>query len=146
MLGSGVLEVLVTLVLAVIGGSVIFGQIKENAKRNEEDINSIKKMLHDYQESMLTLLTKNMEDMKQLLDREKNNSREAWQNEISHLRELVNINANETRADIQRLQIEQEKSNNIKTKVALLSSSVKALHHRLDLESPIMLNDVENED
>lgn len=142
---SGALEALVAVVLAICGAIFIFGQIKENAKRNEEDIDSIKKMLHEYQDSMLTLLTKNMEDMKQLLDREKNNSREAWQNEIAHLRELVNINATETRADIQRLQAEQEKSNNIKMKVALLTSSVKALHHRLDIEPPVVLRS-EDED
>ena len=137
--GSGALEVLVTLALAIVGGGVIFGQIKENAKRNEEDINAIKKMLHEYQESMLTLLTKNMEDMKQLLDREKNNSREAWQNEISHLRELVNINATETRADIQRLESSQRESNHIRERIAIAENSLKSLHKRLDIEPPVNL-------
>lgn len=141
MITGGLVEGGVALLVAFAGGVLLIGQIRENAKRNEEDITSIKVMLHEYQESMLTLLTKNMEDMKQLLDREKNNSREAWQNEISHLRELVNINASETRADIQRLQMEQEKSNNLKTKVALLTSSVKALHHRMDVDPPTLLED-----
>lgn len=137
---SGAVEGGIALLVALAGGILLIGQIRENAKRNEEDINDIKTMLHENQETTLSLLEKSMEDVKQLLDREKNNSREALQNEISHLRELVNINASETRADIQRLQAEQEKSNNIKMKVALLTSSVKALHHRLDIDPPVVLN------
>lgn len=143
---AGIVEGGIALVIAVAGGILLIGQIKENARKNEADIGTIKEMLHDYQESMFTLISKNMDDMKQLLDREKSNSREAWQNEIAHLRELVNINANETRADIQRLQAEQEKSNNIKMKVALLTSSVKALHHRLDIDTPVVLKNDEDED
>ena len=142
---TGLIEGGIALLIALAGALVLFGQIRENAKRNEEDIQVIKSMMHEYQENMLSLLTKSIEDMKQLLDREKNNSREAWQNEITHLRELVSINANETRADIQRLQAEQEKSNNIKMKVALLASSVKSLHRRLDVEPPIILDDNDNE-
>ena len=143
---TGVVEGGIALLIALAGALVLFGQIKENAKRNEEDIKTIKEMIYEYQESMLSLLTKSIEDMKQLLDREKNNSREAWQNEITHLRELVNINSNETRADIQRLQAEQEKSNNIKMKVALLTSSVKSLHRRLDVDPPIALEDHDNDE
>ena len=131
---SGAVEGAIALLIALAGALVLFGQIRENAKRNEEDIQSIKKMLHEYQESTLTLLTKSIEDMKQLLDREKNNSREAWQNEISHLRELVNINANETRADIQRLENSQRESNHIRERVVLVESSLKSLHKRLDME------------
>lgn len=141
---SGALEALVAVVLAICGAIFIFGQIKENAKRNEEDIDSIRKMIHGYQESMLALLKENMEEMKQLLDREKNNSREAWQNEIAHLRELVNINASETRADIQRLENSQKESNRIRERIAIAENSLKSLHKRLDIEPPITLRDIEN--
>ena len=100
-------------------------------------------MIHTYQEDMKEILEKNIDDMKVLIDKEKNSSRESLKNEIAHLRELVNINASETRADIQRLQMEQKESNNLKMKVAILTSSVKALHHRLDVEPPPLLKDDE---
>ena len=87
-----------------------------------------------------------MDDMKQLLDREKSNSREAWQNEIQHLRELVNINANETRADIQRLENSQRESNRIRERIAIAENSLKSLHKRLDIEPPVVLKNDEDED
>lgn len=142
---AGIVEGGIALVIAVAGGILLIGQIKENARKNEADIGTIKEMLHDYQESMFTLISKNMDDMKQLLDREKSNSREAWQNEIAHLRELVNINANETRADIQRLEAKQEKSNHIKERLVLAESSLKSLHKRLDIEPPVILRNEEED-
>ena len=47
----------------------------------------------------------------------------------------------ETRADIQRLELEQKESNNLKTKIAILSQSVKSLHHRLDVDPPALLEE-----
>ena len=138
---SGVFEGLAAILIALVGAAVIFGQLKENAKTNKEAIEEIKDMVVKGQEDMKGLLSQSINDMKEMLNKEKNNSREALQNEIAHLRELVNINASETRADIQRLQQEQKESNNLKTKVALISSSVKALHHRLDLDPPTLLED-----
>lgn len=145
MITGGLVEGGAALLIALAGGILLIGQIRENAKRNEEDINSIKKMLHEYQESTLSLLAKNMDDVKQLLDREKNNSREAWQNEISHLRELVNINANETRADIQRLEAKQERSNHVKERLVLAEASLKSLHKRLDIDPPVVLKDEDDD-
>lgn len=143
---AGIIEGGIALLVACGGGVMLIGQIKENARKNEADIGTIKEMLHDYQESMFTLISKNMDDMKQLLDREKSNSREAWQNEIQHLRELVNINANETRADIQRLENSQRESNRIRERIAIAENSLKSLHKRLDIEPPVVLKNDEDED
>ena len=141
---SGFFEGLCAITIASVGGIYIIGQIKENSRRNQEDIEAIKTMIHEYQEDMKEMLKNNIDDMKVLIDKEKNSSRESLKNEITHLRELVNINASETRADIQRLQMEQKESNNLKMKVAVLTSSVKALHKRLDLEPSPLLNSGED--
>ena len=138
---TGAIEGIIALLVAVGTAIFIFGQVKESANASKEAIEEIKDMVIKSQEDLKEMLTKSVTDMKEMLDKEKNNSREALQNEIAHLRELVNINASETRADIQRLQQEQKESNNLKTKVALISSSVKALHHRLDLDPPTLLED-----
>ena len=151
MIGS-IIEASIALAIAI--GSAIYavGGVNANNKSNEKAIEDLKdamiqgqdelrKTILQYHEQMIDMIEKNMSDMKEMLDKEKNNSREALQNEIAHLRELVNINAMETRADIQRLQLEQKESNNLKTKVALISSSVRALHHRLDLDPPTLLDD-----
>ena len=149
---SGFFEGLVAIGLGIIAAAVVVGELKNSSRANKEAIAEIKdamtqgqdelrKSILQYHEQMNDTIEKNMSDMKEMLDKEKNNSREALQNEIAHLRELVNINAMETRADIQRLQLEQKESNNLKTKVALISSSVRALHHRLDLDPPTLLDD-----
>lgn len=138
---GGIIEGGLGLLIAIATAIFIFGQLKSNAERNAQDIDAIKDMIHTYQEDMKEILEKNVADMKELIDREKHSSRESLQNEIAHLRELVNINASETRADIQRLQAEQKESNNLKMKIAVLTSSVKALHHRLDIDPPVLLKD-----
>ena len=138
---SGVVEGGMAILIALIGAAVIFGQVRENAKRNEDDINSIKVMMKEFQDSMMDLLSNNMSDMKALLDTQKEHQKEALEREITHLKDLIAISSNETRADIQRLQQEQKESNNLKTKLAILTQSVKSLHHRLDLDPPATIDD-----
>lgn len=138
---SGAFEGAVALLLGIVGAIYIFGQVKENAKRNERDISTIKEMMREFQESMMELLSKNMKDMKDLLDTQKENQRESLEREVSHLKDLISISSAETREDIKRLQAEQKESNNLKMKIAVLSQSVKSLHHRLDLDPPILLDD-----
>ena len=138
---SGVVEGGMAILIALIGAAVIFGQVRENAKRNEDDINSIKTMMKEFQDSMMDLLSNNMSDMKALLDTQKEHQKEALEREITHLKDLIAISSNETRADIQRLQQEQKESNNLKTKLAILTQSVKSLHHRLDLDPPATIDD-----
>lgn len=140
---SGAIEGGVALLIAAIGAAIVVGQMKENAKRNERDISTIKEMMKEFQESMMELLSKNMSDMKDLLDTQKENQRESLEREVSHLKDLISISSAETREDIKRLQAEQKESNNLKMKVAVLSQSVKSLHHRLDLDPPILLGDNE---
>ena len=140
---SGVIEGAAALVVALVGGIFIFGQVKSNADRNAEDIEAIKTMMRDFQEDMKNLMTKNMEDMKQLIELNKENQRESLEREISHIKDLLNMSSSETRADIQRLESAQRESNNVKMKVAILSQSVKSLHHRLDIEPPALLGDEE---
>lgn len=136
-------EGLVALLIGLITAVFIFGQVKENARKNEQDINTIKEMMATFQESMTELLSKNMADMRDLLDTQKEHQKEALEREISHLKDLIAISSNETRADIQRLQAEQKESNNLKMKLAVLAQSVKSLHHRLDIDPPVLLNDEE---
>lgn len=138
---SGAVEGGVALLIGIIGAVFIFGQVRENAKRNETDINSIKEMMKEFQESMMELLSRNMSDMKELLDTQKENQRESLEREVSHLKDLISISSAETREDIKRLQVEQKESNNLKTKIAILAQSVKSLHHRLDLDPPVLLDD-----
>ena len=138
---SGAVEGGVALLIAIITAVFIFGQIKENARKNEQDINTIKEMMSTFQESMIELLSKNMADMRDLLDTQKEHQKEALEREISHLKDLIAISSNETRADIQRLQAEQKESNNLKMKLAVLAQSVKSLHHRLDIDPPAMLDE-----
>lgn len=134
-------EGLVALLIGLVTAVFIFGQVKENARKNEQDINTIKEMMSTFQESMIELLSKNMADMRDMLDTQKEHQKEALEREISHLKDLIAISSNETRADIQRLQAEQKESNNLKMKLAILAQSVKSLHHRLDIDPPVLLDD-----
>ena len=138
---SGVFEGAVGLFVALIGGIYIIGQIKSNAERNAADIEAIKVMMHEYQEDMKALIQKNLNDVKGLIDANKENQREALNREILHIKDMIAMTSNETRADIQRLEMEQKESNNLKMKLAVLSQSVKSLHKRLDIEPPALLEE-----
>lgn len=151
MLSAG-LEAGAALLIAIGGFLFCAGQIHQSSKHNREDIEAIREALvngHEdmmatiksYQESMTDLLSKNIEDMKEMLDKEKDNSRDSLNREISHLKDLISLTNNETREDIKRLQNEQRESNNLKAKILLMQSSLKALHHRLDIEPPVVIED-----
>ena len=141
MISGGVIEGMVALAVAIGGGLIIFGQIKNNAERNATDIEAIKNMMHEFQEDMKDLISKNLADVKELIDTNKIMHSENLNREISHLKDLINMSNAETRADIQRLELEQKESNNVKMKVAILSQSVKSLHHRLDIDPPALLGE-----
>ena len=138
---GGIIEGAAALVVALIGGIFIFGQLKSSAERNAADIDAIKTMMHDYQEDIKQMISKNLSDMKDLIDENKLHQADALGREVSHLKDLISISNAETRADIQRLELEQKESNNLKTKIAILSQSVKSLHHRLDVDPPALLED-----
>ncbi len=149
---SGAVEGGIALLIAICGAFALFGQIKENAKRNEEDIQSIsrrneedikaiKDMIEKYQRLTHDLLEKSMFDMKQLLDADKEHQRETMNVEILHLRDLISITNNEIRDDIKRLEVTQLEVNRFREKLALVCASVKSLHKRLDLQVPALLED-----
>lgn len=135
---SGVIEGGIALLLGIIGGVFIIGQMNANAKRNADDIGVIKGMIKDYQENMKAMIEKNMQDTKNLLDTNKEHQREALEREISHIKDLINISSSETREDIKRLEQRQAESNRVKERIALAEASLKSLHKRMDIE-PINL-------
>lgn len=139
MISGGVIEGGATLIVAIIGGIFIFGQMKSNAERNAADIEVIKNMMHDFQKDMKDMITKNMSDMKELLDANKEHQKESLEREISHIKDLLNVSSAETREDIKRLESAQRESNKIKERLALAESSLRSLHKRLDIEPPINL-------
>ena len=140
---GGIFEGAVALFIGIVGGIYIIGQLKSNAERNAADIEAIKTMMHEYQEDMKSLISKNLKDVKDLIDTNKIIQNENLNREITHLKDLINMSNAETRADIQRLELEQKESNNVKMKVAILTQSVKSLHHRLDIEPPALLEEEE---
>ena len=140
MLSGGLFEGLAAIAIAAAGGLVIIGQLKSNAERNAADINAIKTMMHEFQEDMKAMIVKNLADVKQLIDANKENQRESLEREISHIKDLLNMSSSETRADIQRLEAAQKESNKIKERLALAENSLRSLHHRLDIDPPINLH------
>lgn len=141
MISGGVIEGGATLIVALIGGIFIFGQMKSNAERNAADIEVIKNMMYEFQKDMKDMITKNMSDMKELLDTNKENQRDALNREISHIKDMIAMTSNETREDIKRLEMRQDQANHLREKYAILAQSVKSLHKRLDIEPPISLHD-----
>lgn len=138
---SGLLEGGAALLIAICGGIYIIGQMRENARKNEQDIKTIREMLETNQESMLNLLEKNMQEVKALIDTQKDHNRENLGREISHIKDLISLTNNETREDIKRLEAAQRESNRIKERLAIAENAIKSLHHRLDIEPPILLKD-----
>lgn len=141
MISGGVIEGGATLIVAILGGIFIFGQMKSNAERNAADIEVIKNMMYEFQKDMKDMITKNMSDMKELLDTNKENQRDALNREISHIKDMIAMTSNETREDIKRLEMRQDQANHLREKYAILAQSVKSLHKRLDIEPPISLHD-----
>lgn len=144
---GGVIEGGIALLVAIFGGIFIFGQLRENARKNERDIEAIRKALVDGQDAMRELLVgyqadmkatieKYQEDMKDLLDEEKSNSRESLTREVAHIRETLSMTINEIREDIRRLEQNQNENAKLREEVILLRQSVKSLHKRMDIEVP----------
>lgn len=141
MVESGVLEGGVALLIGLITAVFIFGQIRENARKNESDISDIKKMISDYQKNTQELLEKSMDDMRELLNTNRINQKEALEREITHVQNLITMTTQEVHDDIRRIEARLEEINKIREKTALLTASVKSLHRRLDLEAPPLLDD-----
>lgn len=138
---SGLIEGGAAILLAIFGCTFLFGQLKNNAERNARDIEAIKEMIKEYQEDTQDMIAKNMGDVKSLIDENKIHQSDSLSREVSHLRDLINMSNAETRAAIQRLEVEQKESNVLKMKFAVLAQSVKSLHKRLDIELPALLDD-----
>ena len=49
------------------------------------------------------------------------------------------------REDIKRLESAQRSSNKIKERLAIAESSLKSLHHRLDIDPPILMDKLTEE-
>ena len=140
MLSGGIIEGGAALAVALFGAIFIFGQLKSNAERNAADIGAIKTMMHEFQEDMRELISKNLADVKQLIELNKENQRDALNREITHIKDMIAMTSSETREDIQRLEAAQKESNKIKERLALAESSLCSLHRRLDIEPPINLH------
>jgi predicted nucleic acid-binding Zn-ribbon protein len=140
MLSGGLFEGLAAIAIAAAGGLIIIGQLKSNAERNAADIEAIKTMMHEFQEDMRELISKNLADVKQLIELNKENQRDALNREITHIKDMIAMTSSETREDIQRLESAQRESNKIKERLALAESSLRSLHRRLDIEPPINLH------
>ena len=83
--------------LVAIGTSIfIFGQMRENARKNESDISDIKKMISDYQKNTQELLEKSMDDMKELLNTNRLNQKEALERDYNNRLSLIEKNINMT--------------------------------------------------
>lgn len=136
----GVIGALITLLLGAAGGIFLVGQMKANAEHNKKDIEAIKAMMKEYQESMKDLLLKSMTDMRTLLDTNKEHQKESLEREINHIKDLIAISSNETREDIKRLEARQAESNRVKERLAIAENSLRSLHHRLDIDAPVTLD------
>ena len=143
MILSGALEAGVALFLGIAGGIYIIGALNANAKRNTKDIEAIKVMIRDYQESVKEAVMKNMADMKALIDASKDQQNDSLNREISHIKDLIAMTSNETREDIKRLEARQAESNRVKERLAIAENSLRSLHKRLDVGPPINLHDSE---
>lgn len=141
MLSGGLFEGLAAIAIAAAGGLIIIGQLKSNAERNAADIDAIKTMMHEFQEDMRELISKNLADVKQLIELNKENQRDALNREITHIKDMIAMTSSETREDIKRLEIRQDQANRVKERLALAEASLRSLHKRLDIEPPISLHD-----
>ena len=133
---SGFIEGLCALVIAGGGMAVLIGQLKENAKTNKEAIEEIKDMVIKGQEDMKDLIEKNLQDVKDMLDTQKATQDDALAREIGHIKETLDFNIREIRDDIRRLESSQNENAKLREELSLLKQSVRAIHHRLDIEIP----------
>lgn len=136
---SGVIEGGAAILVLILGGIFIFGQVKANAERNAADIEAIKVMMREFQEDIKGMISSNIKDMEQMLEMQRDHARENLEREVNHLRDLVNMSSAETREDIKRLESAQRESNRVKERLALAEASLRSVHKRLDIEVPAAL-------
>lgn len=146
----------VALIIAICTAIYVAGQVQQATKQNNKDIETIRatlleeqegtrELIRRNQEAVLELIRKNMSDMKAMLEVQKEYQRDSLNREISHIKDLISMSNNEMREDIKRLENAQRESNRVKERLAIAESSLKSLHHRLDLEPPV-LKKVEEEE
>lgn len=143
---GGLIEGGATVLIALVGGAVIFGQIRENARANKEAIAEIKDMVEKGQEETRDLIRENMQDMKKALNDQKEDQALALTHEISHVKDTLSITINEIRDDIRRLENNQNENAKLKEELIILRQSVKSLHKRLDIEVPEGMRNRDYED
>lgn len=124
----------------IAGGIFIVGKIEANTKANQEALNTATQTNQQAITQLANLFSKNMEDMKGLIQLHREQQSDALNREISHIKDLISISNTEMREDIKRLEQEQKKSNRIKERLAIAESSLKSLHHRLDIEPPTLID------
>ena len=124
--------------LAVAVGSAIYavGGVNANNKRNEKAIEDMKQSMLKCQSDMKEIMVQNIQDVKEMLEDNKENARNSLITEIQHIKETWTLSINEIREDIRRLEMNQSETIRLREDLSLLKQSVRALHHRLDLDVP----------
>lgn len=124
--------------LAVAVGSAIYavGGVNANNKRNEKAIEEMKESMLKCQSDMKEIMIQNIQDVKEMLENNKENARNSLITEIQHIKETWTLSINEIREDIRRLEMNQSETIRLREDLSLLKQSVRALHHRLDLDVP----------
>ena len=141
------------LIVAVCTAIYVAGQVHQATKQNNKDIDIIKNALLESQEEMrelirrnqtavLELIGKNMSDMKAMLEVQKEYQRDSLNREINHIKDLITMTNNETREDIKRLEKRAEETNQVKERLFRAEASLKSVHKRLDIESPIPIGPI----
>lgn len=136
MVFSGAFEGLCALVIAIGGAIYVVGQVKENSRKNEKDIAEMKESMLKCQSDMKELMVQNIQDVKDMLEDNKENAHNSLITEIQHIKETWTLSINEIREDIRRLEMNQSETVRLREDLSLLKQSVRALHHRLDLDIP----------
>lgn len=130
---------------AIAGGIFIVGKIDATTKANQDALHAATNTNQQAISQLAHLFSKNMEDMKGLIQLHKEQQSDALNREISHIKDLISISNTEMREDIKRLESAQRSSNKIKERLAIAESSLKSLHHRLDIDPPILMDKLTEE-
>ena len=133
---TSIIEAGVAFAIAV--GSAIYavGGVNANNKRNEKAIEEMKESMLKCQSDMKEIMVQNIQDVKDMLEDNKENARNSLITEIKHIKETWTLSINEIREDIRRLEMNQSETIRLREDLSLLKQSVRALHHRLDLDIP----------
>ena len=124
----------------IAGGIFIVGKIDATTKANHDALTAATNTNQQALAQLANLVSKNMEDMKGLIQLHRDQQNDALNREISHIKDLISISNTEMREDIKRLQQAQSKANHLQERIALINASVKSLHKRLDLDPPILMD------